>query len=71
MSAPLVPAVNKLGSLPVELSRSEELEKHCLGALARGVGGFSYRLSEPGAGSDATSMRTRAVRDGHDSASWR
>lgn len=66
MSASLIPAVNKLGSLPVMLGGSEELKKHYLGALARGEGGFSYCLSEPEAGSDAAAMRTRAVRDGDD-----
>jgi len=64
MSASLIPAVNKLGSLPVQLAGSEELKKHYLGALARGEGGFSYCLSEPEAGSDAAAMTTRAVRDG-------
>ena len=64
MSASLIPAVNKLGSLPVQLAGSEELKKHYLGALARGEGGFSYCLSEPDAGSDAAAMKTRAVRDG-------
>jgi len=63
-SASLIPAVNKLGSLPVQIAGSEELKKHYLGRLARGEGGFSYCLSEPEAGSDAVSMRTRAVRDG-------
>jgi alkylation response protein AidB-like acyl-CoA dehydrogenase len=64
VSASLIPAVNKLGSLPVQLAGSEELRSRYLGALARGEGGFSYALSEPEAGSDAASMRTRAVRDG-------
>ena len=64
VSASLIPAVNKLGALPVQLAGSEELKKHYLGALARGEGGFSYCLSEPDAGSDAVSMKTRAVRDG-------
>jgi alkylation response protein AidB-like acyl-CoA dehydrogenase len=64
VSASLIPAVNKLGSLPVQLAGSEELKKHYLGALARGEGGFSYCLSEPDAGSDAVAMKTRAVRDG-------
>ncbi|WP_370288092.1 acyl-CoA dehydrogenase family protein [Nocardioides sp.] len=63
-SASLIPAVNKLGSLPVQLAGSEELKKHYLGALARGEGGFSYCLSEPDAGSDAAAQRTRAVREG-------
>jgi alkylation response protein AidB-like acyl-CoA dehydrogenase len=66
MSASLIPAVNKLGSLPVQLAGSEELKKHYLGKLARGEGGFSYCLSEPDAGSDAVAMKTKAVRDGED-----
>jgi alkylation response protein AidB-like acyl-CoA dehydrogenase len=64
MSSSLIPAVNKLGSLPVMISGSEELKKHYLTRLAAGEGGFSYCLSEPEAGSDAAAMRTRAVRDG-------
>ncbi|MCX4684701.1 acyl-CoA dehydrogenase family protein [Kitasatospora purpeofusca] len=63
-SSSLIPAVNKLGSLPVQLSGSQELKAKYLGALARGEGMFSYCLSEPEAGSDAAGMRTRAVRDG-------
>lgn len=63
-SSSLIPAVNKLGSLPVQISGSEELKKKYLGALARGEGGFSYCLSEPDAGSDAVGMKCRAVRDG-------
>jgi alkylation response protein AidB-like acyl-CoA dehydrogenase len=63
-SSSLIPAVNKLGSLPVQLSGSEELKTKYLGALARREGMFSYALSEPEAGSDAAGMKTRAVRDG-------
>ncbi|AYN37582.1 acyl-CoA dehydrogenase [Streptomyces albus] len=63
-SSSLIPAVNKLGSMPVVLSGSEELKHTYLGALARGDGMFSYCLSEPEAGSDAAGMKTRAVRDG-------
>ncbi|MFE3183555.1 acyl-CoA dehydrogenase family protein [Streptomyces violascens] len=63
-SSSLIPAVNKLGSLPVILSGSEELKKKYLGPLARGEGMFSYCLSEPDAGSDAAGMKTKAVRDG-------
>ncbi|WP_344303954.1 acyl-CoA dehydrogenase family protein [Nocardioides bigeumensis] len=65
-SSSLIPAVNKLGSLPVMLAGSEELKKTYLTKLAAGEGGFSYCLSEPEAGSDAVSMKTRAVRDGDD-----
>ena len=64
MSSSLIPAVNKLGSLPVQIGGSEELKAHYLTKLAKGEGGFSYCLSEPDAGSDAAGMTTRAVRDG-------
>ncbi|MFE0177485.1 acyl-CoA dehydrogenase family protein [Streptomyces sp. NPDC059002] len=63
-SSSLIPAVNKLGSLPVILSGSEELKKKYMTPLAKGEGMFSYCLSEPDAGSDAAGMKTKAVRDG-------
>jgi alkylation response protein AidB-like acyl-CoA dehydrogenase len=66
VSASLIPAVNKLGSLPVQIGGSEELKAKYLGKLARGEGGFSYCLSEPDAGSDAANQKTMAVRDGDD-----
>jgi alkylation response protein AidB-like acyl-CoA dehydrogenase len=65
-SASLIPAVNKLGSMPVILGGSEELKRRYLTPLARGEAGFSYGLSEREAGSDTVSMRTRATRDGDD-----
>ncbi|MET9505922.1 acyl-CoA dehydrogenase [Streptomyces sp. NPDC006622] len=64
VSSSLIPAVNKLGSLPVILSGSEDLKKKYLSPLAKGDAMFSYCLSEPDAGSDAAGMKTRAVRDG-------
>ncbi|RNM14348.1 acyl-CoA dehydrogenase [Nocardioides pocheonensis] len=64
VSSSLIPAVNKLGSLPVQIAGSEELKATYLTKLAKGEGGFSYCLSEPEAGSDAGGMSTRAVRDG-------
>ena len=64
VSSSLIPAVNKLGSLPVQIAGSEELKQTYLTKLAAGEGGFSYCLSEPDAGSDAGGMKTRAVRDG-------
>ena len=64
VSSSLIPAVNKLGSLPVQISGSEELKKTYLSKLAAGEGAFSYCLSEPDAGSDAVRMKTKAVRDG-------
>ncbi len=64
-SSSLIPAVNKLGSLPVILC-SEALKQKYLTPLAQGDGMFSYCLSEPDAGSDAAGMKTKAVRDGDD-----
>src|SRR5580693_1209268 len=63
-SSSLIPAVNKLGTVPLLLSASEELKRRYLAPVARGEALFSYALSEAGAGSDAASMKTRAVRDG-------
>lgn len=62
VSASLIPAVNKLGSLPVQLAGSEEMKKTYLGKLAAGQGDFSYCLTEPDAGSDAANQQTTAVR---------
>ncbi|MYM20413.1 acyl-CoA dehydrogenase [Brevibacterium sp. 5221] len=64
-SSSLIPAVNKLGGLPVQLGGDEEIKQKYLTQLAQGHG-FSYGLSEREAGSDTASMRTRAVRDGDD-----
>jgi alkylation response protein AidB-like acyl-CoA dehydrogenase len=63
-SSSLIPAVNKLGTVPLLLSGSEALKRKYLPPVARGEALFSYALSEAGAGSDAASMKTRAVRDG-------
>ncbi|RBQ17117.1 acyl-CoA dehydrogenase [Spongiactinospora rosea] len=63
-SSSLIPAVNKLGTVPLLLSASEELKQRYLPSVARGDAMFSYALSEPEAGSDAAAMKTRAVRDG-------
>jgi alkylation response protein AidB-like acyl-CoA dehydrogenase len=58
----LIPAVNKLGTMPLLLGASEEVKSRYLPPVARGEGMFSYALSEPEAGSDAGAMRTRAER---------
>jgi alkylation response protein AidB-like acyl-CoA dehydrogenase len=63
-SSSLIPAVNKLGSLPLLLAGSDDLKRRYLTPLAAGDAMFSYCLSEPEAGSDAVSMKTRAVPDG-------
>ncbi|SDL60931.1 Acyl-CoA dehydrogenase [Geodermatophilus siccatus] len=63
-SASLIPAVNKLGSMPVILSASEDLKQRVLRPIAAGDAMISYGLSEREAGSDAAAMRTRARLDG-------
>ncbi|GAB3452838.1 acyl-CoA dehydrogenase family protein [Actinophytocola sediminis] len=63
-SASLIPAVNKLGTQPILLSGSVEVNKLVLPSVAAGEASVSYALSEREAGSDTASMRTRAVRDG-------
>ncbi|MDI3314805.1 MAG: acyl-CoA dehydrogenase [Mycobacterium sp.] len=63
-SASLIPAVNKLGTMGLLLSGSEELKRQVLPAVASGEALASYALSERGSGSDAVAMRTRARPDG-------
>ena len=65
-SSSLIPAVNKLGSLPLILGGDNEQKKRWLPALAQGKG-FSYCLSESEAGSDAAALKTKAERT---SAGW-
>ncbi|MCZ2838577.1 acyl-CoA dehydrogenase family protein [Modestobacter sp. VKM Ac-2985] len=64
VSASLIPAVNKLGSVPVILSASEDLKQRVLPSIAAGDAMISYGLSEREAGSDAAAMRTRARLEG-------
>ena len=65
-SSSLIPAVNKLGSMPLLLAASDELKAKYLPALATGQAAFSYGLSEREAGSDTASMKCRARADGDD-----
>jgi acyl-CoA dehydrogenase len=60
-SSSLIPAVNKLGTMPLLLAASEEIKSRYLPPVARGEAMFSYGLSEAGAGSDTAGMRCRAV----------
>jgi acyl-CoA dehydrogenase len=65
-SSSLIPAVNKLGTMPLILAASDELKAKYLPPVARGEAMFSYGLSEREAGSDTASMRCRARADGDD-----
>ena len=62
-SSSLIPAVNKLGSLPLILGGNKEQKERWLRPLAQGKG-FSYCLSESESGSDAASLKTKAERKG-------
>lgn len=72
-SSSLIPAVNKLGSMPLLLAASEEVKQRYLPPIAAGEATISYGLSEREAGSDTASMVTTAteqkdgtwVLDGH------
>ncbi|YAL82553.1 acyl-CoA dehydrogenase family protein [Dermacoccaceae bacterium W4C1] len=66
VSSSLIPAVNKLGSMPVILGASEEVKAKYLPPVAKGEAMFSYGLSEREAGSDTASMKCRAKADGDD-----
>ncbi|NNG40172.1 acyl-CoA dehydrogenase [Flexivirga sp. ID2601S] len=65
-SSSLIPAVNKLGSMPVILAANDEIKSKYLPPVARGEAMFSYGLSEREAGSDTASMRCKAIADGDD-----
>jgi len=63
-SSSLIPAVNKLGTMPLILSASDEIKAKYLPPVARGEAMFAYGLSEREAGSDTASMKCRAKADG-------
>ncbi len=63
-SSSLIPMGNKLGTTGLILAGSPELKQRYLPEVAKGDTFFSYALSEREAGSDAGSMKTRAVADG-------
>jgi alkylation response protein AidB-like acyl-CoA dehydrogenase len=60
----LIPAVNKLGAIPVLLGGSDDQKKKVCTGITNGDHRMSYCLTEPGSGSDAAAMRSRATRDG-------
>src|SRR3954454_17949852 len=62
-SSSLIPAVNKLGSMPLILAADDDVKKRYLTPLAAGASKFYYGLSEREAGSDTAAMRCRALRD--------
>jgi len=65
-SSSLIPAVNKLGTMPLLVAASDDVKQRYLPPVAAGETTFSSGLSEREAGSDTAAMRCRAVRDGDD-----
>jgi len=55
-----------IGTIPIYLWGNEEQKQRFLPALARGERIASYAVTEPDAGSDIGSIKTKAVRDGDD-----
>ncbi len=60
-SSSLIPAVNKLGTMPLMVGADDDLLERYLPQVASGEAMFSYALSEREAGSDAAAMKCRAV----------
>ena len=63
-SSSLFVLISRLACAPILAHGSPELQAHVLPKVAAGEWQGSYCLSEAQAGSDAASLRTRAVRDG-------
>jgi alkylation response protein AidB-like acyl-CoA dehydrogenase len=60
----LIPAVNKLGAIPVLLAGTDEQKRLVSEGITNGRHRMSYCLTEPGSGSDAAAMKSRARKDG-------
>src|SRR6266498_1593094 len=65
-STSLIPAVNKLATLPILFAGTPEQQARFLPRIADGTTMASYCLTEPGSGSDAAALSSRAERDGDD-----
>lgn len=63
-SAVMIPLLNKLGMIPVMLRGTQEQKLAWIPKIIAGEQQAAYGLTEPDAGSDVASMRTKAVRDG-------
>jgi alkylation response protein AidB-like acyl-CoA dehydrogenase len=63
-SSSLILAVQALGAYPILVAGTEEQKKRMCPPLASGEKVAAYALSEPGSGSDAAAMQTRARKVG-------
>ena len=57
---------NSLSTQPILLSGTEEQKEKYLPGVADGSSIISFALTEPNAGSDAGSLKTKAIKDGND-----
>ncbi len=64
-TAGLILAVQALGGYPFNVAASEEQKQKWIPRMASGEHLAAYALTEPGSGSDAAAMKTRAVRKGN------
>ena len=64
VTSSLILSVQSLGSLPISLAGNDEQKRRYLPPLARGEQLAAFALTEPGSGSDAGGMRTRAIKRG-------
>lgn len=60
----LIPAVNKLGAIPVLLAGDDDQKRLVCEGITTGEHRMSYCLTEPGSGSDAGAMKSKAARAG-------
>jgi len=65
-SSAVILAVQALGTYPLLIAGSEEQRRRYCPELAKGNILAAYALTEPGSGSDAAGMKTRAVRYGNE-----
>jgi len=63
-SSSLILGVQDLGCTPIVLAGTDEQKRRYLAPAASGEYLAAFALTEPGAGSDAAAMATRAVREG-------
>ncbi|MEA2645884.1 MAG: hypothetical protein QOE92_967 [Chloroflexota bacterium] len=63
-TAGLILAVQALGGYPFNVAATEEQKQKWIPPLASGERLCAYALTEPGSGSDAAAMKTRAVKKG-------
>lgn len=60
----LIHLVSRLGAIPVLIGGTDEQKKAASHGISTGENQYSYCLTEPGSGSDAAAMKSRAVKDG-------